>query len=103
VFSFQTCLLNKRLVENWLPINYQFSQQLVSESSCGFLLIKEEMQSLKFGIEKFNGRMNFGLWQIQVNDIQSGLHKALKGADLADCSKITNIVSLVIERDDDVL
>ena len=41
----------------------------------------EEMQSLKFGIEKFNGRMNFGLWQIQVNDIliQSSLHKTLRG------------------------
>ena len=39
------------------------------------------MQSLKFGIERFNGRMNFGLWQIQVKDIliQYGLHKRLRG------------------------
>ena len=36
---------------------------------------------VKFEIEKFDGKINFGLWQIQVNDvlIQSGLHKALKG------------------------
>lgn len=29
----------------------------------------------------FVGRINFGLWQVQVKDtlIQSGLHKALKG------------------------
>lgn len=35
----------------------------------------------KFEIEKFDGRINFGLWQVQVKDvlIQSGLHKALKG------------------------
>ena len=76
---------------------------MVSELSCGFLLVKEEMQSLKFGIEKFDGIMNFGLWQIQVNDIQSGLHKALRGAGLADCSKNTNIVSLITKRDDVVL
>ncbi|KAL9438154.1 hypothetical protein AB3S75_023924 [Citrus x aurantiifolia] len=35
---------------------------------------------MKFEIEKFAGRINYGLWQIQVKDvlIQSGLHKALK-------------------------
>ena len=35
----------------------------------------------RFEIEKFDGRINFGLWQVQVKDvlIQSGLHKALKG------------------------
>ncbi|PHU07420.1 hypothetical protein BC332_23909 [Capsicum chinense] len=35
---------------------------------------------IKFEIEKFDGRINFGLWQVQVKDvlIQSGLHKALK-------------------------
>ncbi|KAF3659902.1 hypothetical protein FXO38_10518 [Capsicum annuum] len=34
----------------------------------------------KFDIEKFDGRINFGLWQVQVKDvfIQSGLHKTLK-------------------------
>lgn len=37
--------------------------------------------AMKFDIEKFDGRINFGLWKIQVKDvlIQSGLHKALKG------------------------
>ncbi|KAK7245918.1 hypothetical protein RIF29_40772 [Crotalaria pallida] len=37
--------------------------------------------AVKFDIEKFDGRINFGMWQIQVKDvlIQSGLHKALTG------------------------
>ena len=36
---------------------------------------------VRFDVEKFDGRINFGLWQVQVKDvlIQSGLHKALKG------------------------
>ncbi|KAH9671379.1 hypothetical protein KPL70_017352 [Citrus sinensis] len=35
---------------------------------------------VKFEIETFDGKLNFGLWQIEVKDmlIQSGLHKALK-------------------------
>lgn len=39
------------------------------------------MSSVKFDIEKFDGRINFGLWQVQARDvlIQSGLHKVLKG------------------------
>ena len=39
------------------------------------------MLTVKFDIEKFDGRIIFGLWQIQVKDllIQYGLHKALKG------------------------
>jgi len=37
--------------------------------------------AMKFDIEKFDGRINFGLWKVQVKDvlIQSGLQKALKG------------------------
>lgn len=37
---------------------------------------------MKFDVEKFDGIINFGLWQVQVKDvlIQSGLHKALKGS-----------------------
>ncbi|KAL5756363.1 hypothetical protein ACOSQ2_021109 [Xanthoceras sorbifolium] len=36
---------------------------------------------IKFDVEKFDGRINFGLWQVQVKDmlIQSRLHKVLKG------------------------
>ena len=36
---------------------------------------------MRFDIDKFDGKMNFGSWQIQVKDIliQYGLHKALKG------------------------
>jgi hypothetical protein len=41
VFSFQTCLSYKGL-GNWLPINYQFSQQLVLELGCRFLLVKKK-------------------------------------------------------------
>ncbi|KAF3622233.1 hypothetical protein FXO38_31400 [Capsicum annuum] len=38
------------------------------------------LEGTKFEIEKFDGRINFGVWQVQVKDvlIQSGLHKALK-------------------------
>ncbi|KAL5864048.1 hypothetical protein ACOSQ3_001562 [Xanthoceras sorbifolium] len=51
--------------------------------------------SLKFGVEKFDGKINFGLWQVQVKDvlIQSGLHKVLKeksGPVLKDSSKGDN-------------
>jgi hypothetical protein len=77
VFVFHSKLVFR--IKGWWEIgcqlNYRFSQQLVSELGCG------EMQSLKFGVERFDGRMNFGLWQIQVKDIliQSGLHKTLRG------------------------
>ena len=39
------------------------------------------MLAMKFDVEKFDERINFGLWQVQVKDllIQSRLHKALKG------------------------
>ncbi|KAL8527524.1 hypothetical protein ACS0TY_005390 [Phlomoides rotata] len=35
---------------------------------------------MKYDVEKFDGRINFNLWQVQVKDvlIQSGVHKALK-------------------------
>jgi len=36
--------------------------------------------AVKFDIENFDVRINFGLWKVQVKDvlIQLGLHKALK-------------------------
>jgi len=36
--------------------------------------------AMRFDVDKFDGRINFGLWQVQVKDvlIQSGLHKALR-------------------------
>ena len=39
------------------------------------------MSAMKFDVEKFDRRINFDLWQVQVKDllIKSGLHKALKG------------------------
>lgn len=35
---------------------------------------------MRFDVEKFDGRINFGLWQVQVKDvlIQSGLHNAVR-------------------------
>ena len=38
-------------------------------------------KAMKFDVEKFDRRIIFGLWQVQVKDllIQSWLHKALKG------------------------
>ncbi|KAL5978234.1 hypothetical protein ACLOJK_029351 [Asimina triloba] len=40
-------------------------------------------------VEKFDGRINFGLRQVQVNDvlIQSGLHKALKSRPTSEVNK----------------
>ncbi|PON34615.1 hypothetical protein PanWU01x14_342810 [Parasponia andersonii] len=34
-------------------------------------------------VKKFDGNINFSLWQIQIKDllIQSGLHKVLKGRE----------------------
>ena len=44
--------------------------------------------AMKLELEKFDGNINFGLWQVQVKDIliQSGLHKALKGRDSKNSS-----------------
>ena len=44
---------------------------------------------VKFDVEKFDGRIHFGLWQVQVKDvlIQSELHKASKGRPSPDSSK----------------
>ncbi|KAL5757978.1 hypothetical protein ACOSP7_020589 [Xanthoceras sorbifolium] len=54
-----------------------------------------KFSSLKFDVEKFDGKINFGLWQVQVKDvlIQFGLHKVLKeksGPGLKDSSKGDN-------------
>ena len=40
-----------------------------------------KVSNAKFEVEKFDGKNNFGLWQVQVRDvlIQQGLHRALKG------------------------
>ncbi|MED6212602.1 hypothetical protein PIB30_084985, partial [Stylosanthes scabra] len=59
---------------------------------------------MKFDIEKFDGKMFFGLWQGQVKDvlILSGLHKMRKvcaycpgGASTAKGSEVTDIASPV--------
>ncbi|KAK2648389.1 hypothetical protein Ddye_015878 [Dipteronia dyeriana] len=39
------------------------------------------VKMMRFEVEKFDEKINFGLWQARVKDllIQYGLHKALKG------------------------
>ncbi|KAL4583041.1 hypothetical protein LXL04_007605 [Taraxacum kok-saghyz] len=54
---------------------------------------------MRFDVEKYDGRINFGLWQVQVKDmlIQSGLHKALKGKPAPVSSKESSAAG----KDDD--
>ncbi|KAJ0624083.1 putative RNA-directed DNA polymerase [Helianthus annuus] len=54
---------------------------------------------MRFDVEKYDGRINFGLWQVQVKDvlIQSGLHKALRGKPTPVSSKDSSGTS----KDDD--
>ena len=42
---------------------------------------KTESSTIKFEIEKFNGKENFSLWQKKVKAllVQQGLHKILQG------------------------
>ena len=49
---------------------------------------------VKLEVEKFDRRINFGLWQVQVKDvlIQSGLHKALKGRPTHEVSTGTSVI-----------
>ena len=51
---------------------------------------------MKFDFEKFDGKINFGLWQIQVKDIliKYGLHKVLKGKLTPEGSEKSSRVSL---------
>ncbi|RYR36624.1 hypothetical protein Ahy_A09g041590 [Arachis hypogaea] len=52
-----------------------------------------DSSAVKLEIEKFDGRINFGLWQVQVKDvlIQSGLHKALKEKISVSSSLMLNL------------
>lgn len=45
------------------------------------MLPTEKTINSKFEVDKFNSKINFGLWQVQMMDIfiQEGLHKTLKG------------------------
>ncbi|KAL4554376.1 hypothetical protein LXL04_039515 [Taraxacum kok-saghyz] len=54
---------------------------------------------MRFNVEKYDGRINFGLWQVQVKDvlIQSGLDKALKGKPAPVSSKESSAAG----KDDD--
>ena len=78
-------------IKGWWEIGCQFIINFSTIGIRAWLQIftrSKEMQSLKFGIERFDERMNFGLWQIQVKDIliQSGLHKTLKGIPASSSS-----------------
>ena len=63
--------------------------------------------SIRYEVEKFDGRINFGLWQVQVKDvlIQSELHKALKGRPTPEVSSDNSVTdetnSRSIMRDED--
>ncbi|KAF6161972.1 hypothetical protein GIB67_020028 [Kingdonia uniflora] len=57
------------------------------------------LNMIKFYVEKFDGKINFGLWQIQVQDIltQGGLRKALKGKPIPK----TPVESIAAQKADD--
>jgi hypothetical protein len=74
------------------------------------------LSEMKFDIEKFDGRINFGLWKVQVKDvlIQSGLHKCGMSVHLKrncpgeavsekDSEASASNVSLVLGDDGDLL
>ena len=48
-----------------------------------------KMQSLKFEVEKFNGKSNFELWKLKMRDlqVQQGLQKALADKETNDYDK----------------
>lgn len=56
---------------------------------------------MRFDVEKFDARTNFGLWQFQVNDavIQSGLDKASKGKPILVSSGHSRKTSKVDEEE----
>ena len=53
------------------------------------------MSATKFDVEKFDGKINFALWQVQVKDllIQSGLYKVLKGRPIPLTSRKDSEIS----------
>ena len=50
----------------------------------------------KFDIEKFDGRINFGLWQVQVKDVLIQFGASSVGSSKED---VANVISLGV-RDD---
>ena len=59
-----------------------FANNWYQSPGCLIVVLTNFMaRMMRFDIEKFDGKINFGLWQVQVKDIliQNGLHKALKG------------------------
>lgn len=52
------------------------------------------MSPIKIDMEKFDGMINFNLWQVQIKDmlIQSALHKDLEGRLITDVPKELNSV-----------
>ncbi|PON99640.1 hypothetical protein TorRG33x02_044050, partial [Trema orientale] len=62
------------------------------------LAVQSNMSGIKYStpiradVEKFDGNIHFGLWQVQVKDllIQSGQHKVLKGKDNSEKFKIND-------------
>ncbi|MED6158803.1 hypothetical protein PIB30_036216 [Stylosanthes scabra] len=89
-----------------VDVNYALWLQL---GYCCVATMESFSSAVRFVIEKFDGRMFFGLWQVQVKNvlIQSGLHKMREvwsycpgGASLAKGSKVADVASLADGYDD---
>ena len=84
---FFRCVRTEKFPTNWYQSQVRERFEKVS-------IIEVDMSTSKgyagrFEIEKFDGKINFGLWQVQVKDIliQHGLHKALKGRSIPVASE----------------
>ena len=71
--------------------------------SGGSLAIK--MSAMKFDVEKFDGRINFGLWQVHVKDIliQSGHIKKYCTKARASSKNCSNSQTNIVTFDDEIL
>ncbi|MED6193777.1 hypothetical protein PIB30_022695 [Stylosanthes scabra] len=94
-----------------MPNKWYQSYGSVDLGYCCVAAMESFSSAVRFDIEKFDGRMLFDLWQVQVKDVltQSGLHKMRKvwaycssGASSTKGSKVADVASLV-ERYDDIL
>ena len=63
------------------------------------------MSTMKFDVEKFDGRINFGLWQVHVKDIliQSGHIKKNCTKGRASLKNGSNSQTNIVTFDDEIL
>jgi hypothetical protein len=64
-----------------LTLNFLRAWFIRSCDFFGFFVLMVKVQSSKFEVEKFNGKNNFVLWKLKMQDllVQQGLQKALAG------------------------